>query len=226
MKKHILLSTLILTLTLLTVGCTKNQTNTNTNQSTVNKNTNQENTNTNSSTDASDQTDTSGWVSYENEEYGYGFKYLSDLYKNYTSQEKLPFYRTKIADVPRERTDENPFADTYDEVIKEKEEINNVNIDEVNYVYLVGDIKSKITIGIAEGGGIVKSYIWYDEIYKYELKFVFPNSEEVSQGFNELYDTSEKRKNFIEDIKNGEATQQYQELFDQFDEVAVSLYKL
>lgn len=86
MKKLILLPTLILTLTLVTVGCDKTDTNTNTNQNTVDENTNttEENVNTNSSaevdssTEVSTEVDTSDWVSYENEEYGFSFEYPED----------------------------------------------------------------------------------------------------------------------------------------------------
>ncbi len=171
--------------------------------------------------------DTSDWVTYENEEMGIGFKYPKEVYSNYTSQDKFPISYKKLSDLPLERSEDNPFlAYTYDEAIKERNEIQSSSIDDANYVKLNTGHKAKIIYSGAEGGAIVKKYVWYIDEYQYAIKFIFPTNQAIEDSFREQHTSSDEVDEFIKDVQLGVAPNEFQSLFNTFDDVMQTLYSL
>jgi uncharacterized protein YcfL len=224
-KTSILITTLATSLLVL-AGCTT-QTATNTN--TANDNTNvvvtnsNENTNEvvneNTNTEQGSEVDTSGWLTYTNEEYEFSFKYPSYIYPNYTSQDKLPISRISVADAPKERTDDNPFLEyTNGELLTERDEISSAVVDNKTYILLDDELIAKVILKRVEGGAIVKAYHWYDDQYQYSIKFIFPVDKEMEDDFKSQYHTSDEVAQFMESIEDGQAPEKFQSVFDTFED--------
>ena len=163
--KPILISTLAASLLVL-AGCT---TQTATNANTANQNTNtevvvntneavsNENTNTEQgsevdlSAEASAEVDTSDWLTYTNEEYGFSFKYppqwslevlsSTEIYLTSTSQDTIKFYIQSYQDAPEKEGEAYALLLTKTELVALKQDIIN-NADAI-----VNGIPISVSIG-------------------------------------------------------------------------------
>lgn len=232
--KTILISTLAASLVLL-AGCTaQTATNTNTvsNSNEVDQNTNAEVvantnetvTNENTNTEQGSEVDTSDWLTYTNDEYGFSFRYPKELFANHVSEASFPFSRTKISEAPTERLEDH-FENTKGELNAEKIEITDAVVDNKFYKLLPSGIKVKTKISQAEGEALIKVFTWYDEEYQYSFTFVFPSLAATPKEFFTKYDSNEKVTKFIEKIWEGSAEKKYQEEFDLYDSIMDTLIK-